>query len=96
MKLEIGRICVLLNGEDAFNLYDPGEKPLLVKLIGFPDEDGVAPVLAIEDRDGLPLRQYVAVDGLKPATEKQRTLFNREYRKVVSDFNKKKREMYWL
>lgn len=96
MKLEINRVYVLVNGEDAFNLYEPGKKPLLVKLIGFPDEDGVAPVLAIEDRDGLPLRQYVAVNGLKPATEKQRVMFNREYRKIVSDFKKKEKEMYWL
>ena len=96
MKLEPGRIYVLLNGEDAFNSYEPGEKPLLVKAIGLTDDDGIAPVLTIEDRDGIPLRQYVAVDGLKPATEKQRTLFNREYSKVVSDFKSKGRELYWL
>lgn len=96
MKLEVGRVYVLLDDEYAFNMYKPGEKPLLVKLTGFADEDGNVPVLAIEDRDGLPLRQYVAVDGLKPATEKQRTLFNHEYRNVVNDFKKKGKEMYWL
>ena len=96
MKIEIGRVYVLLNGEDAFNLYEPGEKPLVVKAIGLTDDNGIAPVLTIEDRDGLPLRQYVAVDGLKPAAEKQRTLFNREYSKVVSDFKRKGKEMYWL
>ena len=113
MELEVGRIYVLLNGEDAFNLYEPGEKPLLVKAVGPADEYGVVPVSTIEYRygdneygvspvlttkhcDAFPLQQYVKVDGLKPASEKQRAAFNREYRKVVNNFNKKGNNTSWL
>lgn len=97
MKLESGRVYVLLDDDLAFDTPLAKRKPLLVKVISASKlltEHNVS-VVGLEE-DGIPLSQYASIKGLKPASEKQRVLFNREYNKVVHNFKEIGRELYWL
>lgn len=95
MKLEPGRVYVMLDSDGAFNSPLTEKKPVLVKVTMLFDSKFVY-VLGLEHHDGLPLEQPILVCGLKPASEKQRVMFNHEYDKVVRNFKKKGRRMYWL
>lgn len=95
MKLEVGRVYVMLDSDGAFKSPFTEKKPVLVKVTKLPDL-GYVYVLGLEPYDGLPLEQGIPVCGLKPASEKQRVIFNREYNKVVHNFKEKGRRLYWL
>lgn len=97
MKVETGRVYVLLDDELAFNTPLLKRKPLLVKVINASKLLTERDVLVVGlEEDGLPLGQYASISGLKPASEQQRVMFNREYYKVVREFKEKGRKMCWL
>lgn len=98
MKVETGRVYMLLDDNSAFMRRSEKNKPLLVKVIDASDllmESNVLVVGFLKEGD-TPLDQYVSIKGLKPASEKQRVAFNREYYKVVREFKEKGRPMLWL
>lgn len=100
MKIEVGRVYVLINGEGAFESRESTNKPLAVKatrhgMYPFTMID-YAEVVGLEDYDGLPLAQRVYGFQLKPASEKQRVAFNREYFKVLNGYKAMRKEAYWL
>ena len=102
MKLEEGRVYVLLDEYDTYFDTRHDGKPQLVKLL---TEDGHHEgkplyVAGVESTGGI-LPQHVDATQLKPASEKQRVVCNREYfrevRKIKSNPTLIAKGMYsWL
>ena len=102
MKIEVGRVYVLLDEHDTY--FDPRNdgKPQLVKLIVVDGFHGEKPlyVAGVESTGGI-LHQHVEVTQLKPASEKQRVACNRAYfrevRKIKDNPTLRAKEMNsWL
>lgn len=95
MKLENGRVYVLVNEEISHFKGDP-EYRILVKLVGASDFEGFQEVegFCCDENVDMMTIQTVETCSLKPASEKQLAIYNKKKKDILA--KKQERMAFWL